>query len=90
MLKPILGSFGGSKPGDENEMALLPPPGELAAVSAVPVACRAVSSNGNGLPTVVVIPEGPAKLPIVPMLVTLMGLVCWKLSPDPASPLAGL
>ena len=56
-------------------MALFSFSGDVEAVSAVLDACRAVSSIGRGLPTVVVMPNGPAMLSRVLVLDRLTGLV---------------
>lgn len=63
-----------------NEKDLFASSGEVEVTSVVAVAWRVVSSIGRGLPTVVVMPEGPAKLSKVPMLEALIGLVCSTLS----------
>jgi hypothetical protein len=73
----------GCKSGGGNEKALLASSGETEDVSPVlEASCAAVSSVGKGLPTVVVMPDWPGKLSIVPTLPALTGLVCVWLSPD--------
>ena len=57
----------------------MPASGDADDASAVLEACLAVSSIGRGLPTVVVMPDGPARLS---PLTTLTGLVWAALSPE--------